>query len=74
MDMTGNEDSDRGGLLAESLAVATRTFQQQFVRAAVAASGGNMSAAARRLGLGRNNLYRKLAQLGLPTRLEELRG
>ncbi|MDH3719306.1 MAG: sigma-54-dependent Fis family transcriptional regulator, partial [Planctomycetota bacterium] len=44
---------------------ATVGFQQQFIRRAIERSGGNMSAAATRLGLHRSNLYRKMRQLGM---------
>ncbi|NIL96992.1 MAG: GAF domain-containing protein [Planctomycetales bacterium] len=48
-----------------SLNDATIGFQQQFIRRAIERSGGNMSAAATRLGLHRSNLYRKMRQLGM---------
>ncbi len=52
---------DRGGSLAD----ATKDFQQQFIRKTIDAARGNMTSAARRLGLHRSNLYRKMRQLGM---------
>jgi Nif-specific regulatory protein len=55
-------------LLAElhgSLAEATRQFQQHYIRKTIDAARGNMSGAAKRLGLHRSNLYRKMRQLGM---------
>ena len=42
---------------------ATRDFQQEYIRQMIESTGGNMSKAARRLGLHRSNLYRKMRQL-----------
>jgi Nif-specific regulatory protein len=53
--------------LAGSLAEATRDFQQRYIRKTIDAARGNMSGAARRLGLHRSNLYRKMRQLGMAT-------
>jgi len=50
-----------------SLAQATDAFQAEFIRGAINRSQGNMSDAARELGLHRSNLYRKMRQLGMPT-------
>ena len=47
------------------LADATDRFQADYIRRVVAAAAGNMSAAAKRLGLHRSNLYRKMRQLGM---------
>ena len=47
------------------LAMATHEFQKEFIRRAVKRVGGNMSEAARLLGLHRSNLYRKMRQLGM---------
>ncbi|WP_415454002.1 response regulator [Azorhizobium caulinodans] len=47
----------------------TRTLEQleaDAIRAAVSLYGGRMSEVARRLGIGRSTLYRKLSALGLP--------
>jgi Nif-specific regulatory protein len=50
-----------GGTLAD----ATRDFQQQFIRKTIDSARGNMTTAAKRLGLHRSNLYRKMRQLGM---------
>ncbi|MEO1998180.1 MAG: sigma-54-dependent Fis family transcriptional regulator, partial [Planctomycetaceae bacterium] len=42
---------------------ATRQFQCEFIRRAIKLSGGNMSEAARTIGVHRSNLYRKMRQL-----------
>lgn len=44
---------------------ATNGFQQDFIRRAIKRMKGNMSEAARLLGLHRSNLYRKMRQLGM---------
>jgi Nif-specific regulatory protein len=44
---------------------ATRRFQTDYIKHHIDAAGGNMSAAAERLGLHRSNLYRKMRQLGM---------
>ncbi len=60
---------DRGGadddLSDKSLADATKNFQQRFIRGAIKRVQGNMSEAARVLGLHRSNLYRKMRQLDM---------
>ncbi len=53
--------------LTGSLAEATRDFQQHYIRKTIDLARGNMSGAARRLGLHRSNLYRKMRQLGMAT-------
>lgn len=53
------------------LAEATRQFQQQFIRRAIRRVRGNMSEAARLLGLHRSNLYRKMRQLDMNEADEE---
>jgi Nif-specific regulatory protein len=53
--------------LTGSLAEATRDFQDHYIRKTIDAARGNMSGAARRLGLHRSNLYRKMRQLGMAT-------
>jgi Nif-specific regulatory protein len=53
--------------LTGSLAEATRDFQQHYIRKTIDSARGNMSGAARRLGLHRSNLYRKMRQLGMAT-------
>lgn len=47
------------------LSEATTQFQQQYVMRSLAACGGSVTQAARRLKLQRANLYRKLKQLGI---------
>ncbi|MCA9056430.1 MAG: sigma-54-dependent Fis family transcriptional regulator, partial [Planctomycetaceae bacterium] len=47
------------------LSDATDRFQQDYIRRAVKRVQGNMSEAARLLGLHRSNLYRKMRQLGM---------
>jgi Nif-specific regulatory protein len=47
------------------LAEATDRFQQEYIRRAIKRAQGNMSDAARVLGLHRSNLYRKMNQLGM---------
>jgi transcriptional regulator with GAF, ATPase, and Fis domain len=47
------------------LAEATDTFQTEYIKKAVARAKNNMSDAAKRLGLHRSNLYRKMRQLGM---------
>jgi Nif-specific regulatory protein len=49
------------------LAEATDTFQTEYIKKSIARVKGNMSDAARRLGLHRSNLYRKMRQLGMST-------
>ena len=48
-----------------SLSDATNLFQQEYIKKAVKRVRGNMSEAARLLGLHRSNLYRKMKQLGM---------
>ena len=47
------------------LATATDQFQADHIRRAIDRARGNMSEAAKRLGLHRSNLYRKMRQLGM---------
>jgi Nif-specific regulatory protein len=49
------------------LAEATDQFQIEYVKKNIERARGNMSEAAKRMGLHRSNLYRKMRQLGLPT-------
>ena len=53
--------------LDRSLADATKHYQAEYIRKHISAAGGNMSDAARRLGLHRSNLYRKMRQLDMTT-------
>jgi Nif-specific regulatory protein len=62
---SGAEGAERLAELHGSLADATREFQQHYIRKTIDASRGNMSGAAKRLGLHRSNLYRKMRQLGM---------
>ena len=50
-----------------NLTAATRGFQMAHIESQVAAADGNMTEAAKRLGLHRSNLYRKMRQLGMHT-------
>jgi Nif-specific regulatory protein len=56
----------------EGLAEATNKFQQEYIRRAIKRVKGNMSEAARLLGLHRTNLYRKMNQLGMQTDRHDL--
>ena len=49
----------------QGLGEATRLFQMDYIRKAVKRVNGNMSEAARMMGLHRSNLYRKMRQLGM---------
>ncbi len=49
------------------LAEATDQFQIEYIKKNIERARGNMSEAAKRMGLHRSNLYRKMRQLGLPT-------
>jgi transcriptional regulator with GAF, ATPase, and Fis domain len=60
-------DVDRLADFEGSLADATRDFQQHYIRKTIESARGNMSNAAKRLGLHRSNLYRKMRQLGMAT-------
>jgi DNA-binding NtrC family response regulator len=48
-----------------TLGEATKEFQQAYIRQMIDTAQGNMSNAAKRLGLHRSNLYRKMRQLGM---------
>ncbi len=48
-----------------TLASATVRFQTEYIRHAIERAGGNVSEAARSLGVHRSNLYRKMRQLGM---------
>ena len=60
-------DSDSGLDLSSDVGLgeATKRFQQQFIRRSIKRVNGNMSEAAKLLGLHRSNLYRKMGQLGM---------
>ncbi|MEM7453289.1 MAG: sigma-54-dependent Fis family transcriptional regulator [Planctomycetota bacterium] len=49
--------------LSLTLAESTRKFQCEFIQKQIDRAGGNMTDAARRMGLHRSNLYRKMRQL-----------
>ncbi len=49
------------------LAEATDRFQIEYIKKNIERAGGNMSEAAKRMGLHRSNLYRKMRQLGMHT-------
>lgn len=46
---------------------ATRQFQQSYIKQAIERARGNVSLAAKNLGVHRSNLYRKMRQLGMET-------
>lgn len=58
-----NEEADI--LLDPTLAGATQQFQRDHIAQAVDRARGNVSAAARKLGMHRSNLYRKMDKLGM---------
>jgi Nif-specific regulatory protein len=64
-DVLGEFDADIG------LSEATKRFQQTFIRRAIKRVKGNMSEAAKLLGLHRSNLYRKMRQLEMQEGAEE---
>jgi Nif-specific regulatory protein len=49
------------------LSQATDQFQVEYIKRHIQRARGNMSEAAKRMGLHRSNLYRKMRQLGMPT-------
>jgi len=61
--------SQSRGLLEsdQPLAEATEKYQSEYIQQVIHRNRGNMSEAARQLGLHRSNLYRKMRQLGMPT-------
>ena len=63
--MTGSNDDGPGFSLDMNLGDATRDFQIQFIEKQIEVARGNMTDAAKRLGLHRSNLYRKMRQLGM---------
>jgi len=63
--MAPGRGRERQDSLDQSLAEATKAFQQTFIRRQIDAATGNMTQAADRLGLHRSNLYRKMRQLGM---------
>ena len=63
--MSPDRDSASAISMELTLTDATRQFQTDYIRKHIEAAGGNMSDAARRMGLHRSNLYRKMRQLGM---------
>ncbi len=61
--MSAKGDSTANISLELSLTDATKHFQVDYIRKHIEICGGNMSEAAKRLGLHRSNLYRKMRQL-----------
>jgi transcriptional regulator of acetoin/glycerol metabolism len=67
----GNEVDDPGVVIdldvpySQARAQMLRGFDHAYLRALMQATGGNLSAAARRSGIDRSNLRRLLRQLGL---------
>lgn len=57
--------------LDQPLNAATRRFQIEYIHRQIAATRGNMTTAAERLGLHRSNLYRKMRQLGMNPGVDE---
>lgn len=53
--------------LSLSLNDATKNFQVEFIHQQIESTRGNMTEAAKKLGLHRSNLYRKMRQLGMET-------
>ena len=51
--------------LGSTLTDATKEFQQEYIRQTIDSTQGNMSQAAKKLGLHRSNLYRKMRQLDM---------
>ena len=63
--MSPDRDSASAISMDLTLTEATKHFQTDYIRKHIEAAGGNMSDAARRMGLHRSNLYRKMRQLGM---------
>ena len=64
--LTREEESSAGQIeLGHSLADATKHFQVQYIKRQIDAARGNMTEAAKQLGLYRSNLYRKMRQLDM---------
>ncbi|HEY4233956.1 MAG TPA: helix-turn-helix domain-containing protein, partial [Lacipirellulaceae bacterium] len=54
-----------------NLNTATHQFQQNYIRQSIERARGNVSLAAKNLGVHRSNLYRKMRQLGMETDEED---
>ena len=63
--MSAKGDSTANISLDLSLSDATKSFQLDYIRKHIEICGGNMSEAAKKLGLHRSNLYRKMRQLDM---------
>lgn len=63
--LSPTDKSPDGDELEMPLADATDRFQAEHIQTAIDRARGNMSEAAKRLGLHRSNLYRKMRQLGI---------
>ncbi|MCI0333233.1 MAG: sigma-54-dependent Fis family transcriptional regulator [Planctomycetes bacterium] len=65
--------SSAPSLVADGLQLneATHEFQRKYIQQSIDRSRGNVSQAARNLGVHRSNLYRKMQQLGMETGEEE---
>ena len=61
--MSPHEKGSDSIQLDQPLADATKQFQVEYIRKHIERSRGNMTEAARKLGLHRSNLYRKMWQL-----------
>lgn len=57
---------DDAKLWEQPLTEATRLFQRELIERHIAKAEGNVTEAAKSLGLHRSNLYRKMQQLGMP--------
>jgi Nif-specific regulatory protein len=53
------------------LAEATHEFQRKYIQQSIERARGNVSQAAKNLGVHRSNLYRKMRQLGMETNEED---
>ena len=60
-----HQDSQLPNFVNKNLSTATDDMQTIIIEQHIAATGGNMTAAAESLGLQRSNLYRKMKQLGM---------
>ncbi len=69
--LPGHDDALSHISLAQTLADATQDFQTQYIRKQIESAGGNMSDAARRMGLHRSNLYRKMRQLDMVSEADD---
>lgn len=63
--MAPGQETPEGISLDSTLAEGTRLFQIEFIERQIKAARDNMTEAARRMGLHRSNLYRKMRQLGM---------